>query len=96
MNTDKLKRVVIVGAGFAGLRALYRLSEYSYHFEIIVVDKNDYSLERPALPEVAMEDKHIDSVYIDIAPQCRKHNAAFVQGEAILMDICHQILHSRC
>ena len=86
MNTDKLKRVVIVGAGFAGLRALYRLSEYSYYFEIIVVDKNDYSLERPALPEVAMEDKRIDSVHIDIAPQCRKHNAAFVQGEVKYID----------
>jgi len=92
MDSNKLKKLVIIGAGFAGLRILYRLSEYSYHFEITVVDKNDYSLEKPALPEVAMENKDVEDVKIETPPQFRKHNAAYEPGEVQLIDTSKQII----
>ncbi len=81
-----LKKVIIIGGGFAGLRALYRLSEYDYHFEVTVVDKSKTSLEKPALPEVAFDGKDLEHVHIDIAPQARKHIAAFVEDEVDLID----------
>ena len=81
-----LKKVVIIGGGFAGLRALYRLSDYDYHFEVTVVDKSETSLEKPALPEVAFDGKDLEHVHIDIAPQARKHTAAFVEDEVDLID----------
>jgi len=81
-----LKKVVIIGGGFAGLRALYRLSDYDYHFEITIIDKNSVSLEKPALPEVAFDGKDLDDVHIEIAPQARKHTSAFIQDEVEKID----------
>ncbi len=75
------KHLVIVGAGFAGLRFLYRIEKYRDHFDITVIDRHDYSLERPALPEVAFEDKTIEKVHIPLPQQLQKHGATFIQGE---------------
>ncbi len=86
MSNTKLKKLIIVGAGFAGLRALYRLDEFNYHFEVTVIDKNDYSLERPALPEVAMENKPVESVHITTPPQFRRYNAGFIQAQVKRID----------
>ncbi len=86
MQEKPLKKLVIIGSGFAGLRALYRLSDYSYHFEVTMVDRHDYSLERPALPEVALEDKPLEEVHIETPPQFRKHEAGFAWGEVVEID----------
>ncbi|WP_456391528.1 NAD(P)/FAD-dependent oxidoreductase [Nitratifractor sp.] len=83
---SKLKKLLIIGGGFAGLRALYKLSDYDYHFEITVVDRHDYSLERPALPEVAIEGKSVEKVHIELPPVLRRHDAAWVQGEVTRID----------
>lgn len=51
---DKLKEVVILGAGYAGLRALHRLQAQSNSsFHITLVDRNDYHYEATDLHEVA-------------------------------------------
>ncbi len=84
--SSNLKKVVIIGGGFAGLRALYRLSDYDYHFEVTIIDKRDTSLEKPALPEVAFDGKSLEHVHINLEPQARKHTAAFVQGEVDLIN----------
>ena len=81
-----LKKVVIIGGGFSGLRALYKLSDYDYHFEITVVDKNEVSIEKPALPEVAFDGKSVEDVHIEIPPQARKHTAAYVEDEVDLIN----------
>ncbi len=86
MNDTAAKKLIIIGAGFAGLRALYRLDPYRRHFAITVVDRHDYSLERPALPEVAMENKPVEGVHIPTPPQFKKHGAAFEQGEVSRID----------
>jgi len=85
MKTDKIKRIVIVGAGFAGLRALYRLYLYRNHFDITIVDKKSYSLERPALPEVAMEDKPLSAVHIPLS-KIIKDGIKFIQSEVSLIE----------
>ena len=84
--SSKLKQLVIIGGGFAGLRALYRVQDYEYHFEITLIDKNDYSLEKPALPEVAIEGKSEDSVKNLLPPIARESKAAFVYGEVEKID----------
>jgi len=81
-----IKKVVIIGGGFAGLRAMYRLSDDAFHFEITLVDKRTYAVERPVLPEVAIEGKAPEKTHIEIAPQCRKHDAAFALGEVTRID----------
>ena len=53
------KKVVIIGAGFGGLRTIYNLEKHKDRFDFTVINKTDYSLERPALPEVAIEDVQV-------------------------------------
>lgn len=50
-NIDKATRVVIVGAGFAGLRAAYRLARAG--LKITLIDRNNYHLFQPLLYQVA-------------------------------------------
>ena len=57
MDTDAQRiRVVIVGAGFAGLHAARRLTRISRRMngalEIVLINPNDYFLYLPLLPEV--------------------------------------------
>ncbi len=83
---SKIKKLVIIGGGFAGLRALYNLSEYNYHFEITLIDKSEYSLEKPALLEVAIEGKDKQDVNIFLPPLLREHNCAYVNEEVDSID----------
>ncbi len=51
-----MKRVVIAGAGFAGISALKPLGRYASAVpedEIIIFDKNDFTTMMPSLPDVA-------------------------------------------
>lgn len=64
----EMKKIVIIGGGFAGLRILYKLNK-SLHGKISIdlIDKNDYSLEKPSLPEVAFAGKEVEKVRIPIS-----------------------------
>jgi len=82
----EIKKVAIIGGGFAGLRALYNLSEYTYHFEITLIDKSEYSLEKPALFDVALDGKDKQDVNIFLPPLLREHNCAYVNEEVEIID----------
>ncbi len=51
LTTPKQKRVVIVGAGFAGLTLAKKLSEE--YFQVVLLDKNNYHQFQPLLYQVA-------------------------------------------
>lgn len=51
LKTKKQKRVVIVGAGFAGLTLAKKLS--SEYFQVVLLDKNNYHQFQPLLYQVA-------------------------------------------
>ncbi|HEV8601060.1 MAG TPA: FAD-dependent oxidoreductase [Patescibacteria group bacterium] len=56
INTQEKRNVVILGGGFAGVKAALELSQYLYgndEFEIILVDRRDYLLYHAALYEAA-------------------------------------------
>jgi len=86
MPQKPIKKVVIIGAGFAGLRAMSILSEHSYKFEITVIDKKDYSLLKPELPEVAVNEKELEKIRFHTPPALRKHNAAWEYGSVMQID----------
>ena len=51
MKTQK-KKIVIIGGGFAGVNLAKKLTK-SDHFEIILVDKNNYNFFPPLIYQVA-------------------------------------------
>ncbi len=50
--TSSLKKLVIVGGGFAGLNLAKKLSE-SKHYQVVLVDKNNYHFFPPLLYQVS-------------------------------------------
>lgn len=76
------RRLVILGGGFAGLRALFRLSEID-DLEIVLVDPRSTSLMKPALPEVALFGKSVEHVRFAIEPVVRRAGARFVHARPI-------------
>ena len=79
-------RVVILGGGFAGLRALHRLQALGERVELVLVDARATSLARPALPEVAVAGKLVDHARFPLAPLLAHHGVRFVNESAERID----------
>jgi len=86
----KQVRVVVLGGGFAGLRALYRLSRLGERAELVLVDTRPTSLARPALPEVALAGKPVDHARFPLAPAAARSGARLVQAAAERVDAAGQ------
>lgn len=77
------KKIIIIGGGFAGLRAYYHLTKEKNNLDITVVDKRKQLLEKPALPEVAFAGKPVEGVLIDLEPAITHKGGKFIQDEVI-------------
>jgi sulfide:quinone oxidoreductase len=75
-------RVVVLGGGFAGLRALYRLSRPGEQAELVLADPRPTSLARPALPEVALAGKPVEHARFPLAPIAARTGFRFAQEAA--------------
>jgi sulfide:quinone oxidoreductase len=73
------QRIVILGGGFAGLRALYRLRDLTEQAEIVLVDLRATSLSRPALPEVALAGKPVEHARFPLASAVARAGVRFEQ-----------------
>lgn len=88
-------RVVILGGGFSGLRALYHLSRLGERVELILVDSRPTSLARPALPEVALAGKPVDHARFPLSPIAARTGARYVQHPVERVDAAgHQVVLS--
>ena len=74
-------KIIILGGGFAGLRAYYRLNEFAGNLDITVIDKRSQLLEKPSLPEVAFSGKPVASVLIDLQPAVEHKKGRFIHAE---------------
>jgi len=77
------KQIIIMGGGFAGLRAYYHLIKEKKHLDITVIDKREKLLEKPALPEVAYTGKSVNHVLIDFEETITRKGGKFIQDEVI-------------
>ncbi len=71
-------KIVILGGGFAGLRALYRLRSLGERAEVTLVDLRTTSLARPALPEVAFAGKPVEHARFALERPVTRSGATFV------------------
>lgn len=70
--------VVILGGGFAGLRALHRLTHLKDVADVILVDPRSTSLAKPVLPEVALAGKSVEHARFTLEPLVTSRGARFV------------------
>jgi NADH dehydrogenase len=77
-------RVVVVGAGFAGLSALHVLRRSSA--SVTLVDRNAYSTFQPLLYQVATAGLTSADVAYSLFAVARKHRASFRLGEVTGID----------
>src|SRR5712664_1226118 len=82
-NADP-RRVVIVGAGFAGLAAARRLA--SVPAEILVIDRHNYNLFQPLLYQVATAGLSPADIAAPIRSLLRARNTRVVLDEVVDID----------
>ncbi|WP_159721562.1 NAD(P)/FAD-dependent oxidoreductase [Enterococcus sp. CSURQ0835] len=81
-----MTEVVILGAGYAGLRTLKELQQSKEDFHITLVDKNPYHFEATALHEVAAGTQPKDRICYDIQDVVRPSKTTFLQAEVTKID----------
>lgn len=75
-----MKQIIIIGGGFAGLRLLYRLSRsLKGKAAITLIDRSEFSIEKPSLPEVAFAGKEVSKVRIPISGAVRRRGGKFLR-----------------
>ena len=82
-----MKRIVIIGGGFAGLRVLFRLRKaLGSTVEITLIDKSEFSIEKPSLPEVAFAGKEVSKVRIPLQRTVERKGYKFMKRSAVKID----------
>jgi NADH:ubiquinone reductase (H+-translocating) len=72
------KRVVIVGAGFAGLNLARRLSK-NPDFQVVLIDRNNYHQFQPLLYQVAMAGLEPSSIVFPLRKMFQRNRNVFVR-----------------
>jgi sulfide:quinone oxidoreductase len=76
-----MPRVVILGAGFGGLAAAYRLRKLARDsVEVTVISDSDKYFYRPSLPYVALGTKSLDAIYVSLPQALSRKGIGFVKG----------------
>lgn len=87
------KHVVILGAGYAGLRALHELQKGANDLKITLVDQNDYHFEATDIHEVAAGIQTSERITYPIKDVVKSSCTTFVQGTVEKIDSENQLVH---
>lgn len=85
-----MKEVVILGAGYAGLRALKELQRHRTDCHVTLIDKHDYHYEATDLHEVATGMQHRSRISYDINDVVDRERTTFVQETVDKVDCENQ------
>lgn len=95
MNIPKsdLPRVVVIGAGFAGLQIARRID--TRYYQLVLLDRNNFHTFQPLLYQVASASLEPDSIAYPIRKTLRdKKNTFYRLAEVQHIDMDHQVIHS--
>lgn len=80
------KRIVILGAGYGGLRALKKLQNMHPDADLVLVNKNDYHCETTLLHEVAAGTTEAEGICYPIKNVIDGKQTVFIQDTVRLVD----------
>ena len=80
-ETD-LKRIVIIGAGFAGLTLAQKLAKHS--FQVVLFDKNNYHTFQPLMYQVAMSGLEPSSIIFPLRKAFQKNKKIHIRMAKVL------------
>lgn len=75
-------RIVIVGAGFAGLNLAQRISDN--HYQVVIIDRNNYHQFQPLLYQVAMSGIEPSSIAFPLRKHFRKRKHLHIRVAEVL------------
>jgi len=80
-----MKKVVILGGGFGGLSAVAHLRREvkKKRVEVTLIDKNNYSLFTPMLPEVVSGNVKPDNIVLPLREICVKNRVRFIRDKVL-------------
>lgn len=81
-----MKEIVILGAGYAGLRALHVLQKSGADIHISLVDRNDYHYESTSLHEVAAGTQPDEKICYNIKDVVNPNKTTFIQDTVEKID----------
>ncbi len=82
-----MKKVIILGAGFAGMHLFYKLRDLiGEKITLTVVEPSSYSLLKPSLPEVALDGASVEHVHIPIRHAIETRGAALIHARVVEID----------
>lgn len=81
-----MEEIVILGAGYAGLRALKGLQKQTGDFHITLINKNSYHYEATDLHEVAAGTQPWNKISYEIKDVVDSNKTTFIQDEVIGVD----------
>ena len=88
-----MKKIVIIGGGFAGLRVLYRLRKVlGTTVDITLIDRSEFSIEKPSLPEVAFAGKEPSKVRIPLKQTVERKWSKFVMDNVANIDPVNKVV----
>ncbi len=87
LKAEVMKKVVIFGAGFAGLHICYKIRHLiGKTIQLTIIDPRKFSLLKPSLPEVAFEGAPISHSLVELEHTIASKGAEYIQDEAVLID----------
>lgn len=87
------KHVVILGAGYAGLRALHELQKGKNEIKITLVDQNEYHFEATDIHEVAAGIQTSERITYPIKDVVKTDCTTFIQGTVEKIDSANQSVY---
>ena len=87
-----MKKIVIVGGGFAGVSALKIFLRAKSNFELVLLDRKNTFDFLPALPDVIGERFKPDFLRFDLPNFCKRIGVRFINQEVKSIDFNRQTL----
>ncbi|EFR31699.1 NAD(P)/FAD-dependent oxidoreductase [Eremococcus coleocola] len=87
-----MQEIVVLGAGYAGLKTVVSLQKKSGDFHITLVDMNDYHCEATEIHEVAAGSVDRDKISYPIADVIHSNKVKFIQDQVTHIDKDQQVV----